>query len=99
MLGEEPNLVINEQTAVIETFPQHKIDERAIIHSTAKIAANVKIGPWTIIGPHVEIGADSEIGAHVIIKQHTKIGRNNKIHQYSSLGEDPLFLGYNGEET
>ena len=31
------------------------IDPNAIIHPGAKIAADVQIGPWTIIGDEVEI--------------------------------------------
>lgn len=91
--------VINEETTVVRNFSKNHIDNRAIIHPTAKIAEDVSVGPWTIIGPHVEIGAGSEIGSHVIIKQHTKIGCNNKIYPYASLGEDPLHLAYKGEET
>ncbi|MGA2655819.1 MAG: acyl-[acyl-carrier-protein]--UDP-N-acetylglucosamine O-acyltransferase, partial [Gammaproteobacteria bacterium] len=32
------------------------IDETARVHPSAKIAANVEVGPWTIIGADVEIG-------------------------------------------
>jgi UDP-N-acetylglucosamine acyltransferase len=75
------------------------VDERAIVHPTAKIADNVEIGPWTIIGPYVEIGAGTKIGPHVVIKEYTKIGCNNQIYQYVSLGESPQHVGYKGEAT
>lgn len=92
-------LVIKEQVINYPISQQHKIDERAVIHPTAKIAEDVTIGPWTIIGPYVEIGAGTTIGPHVVIKQHTKIGKQNKIHQFASLGEDPQHFGYKGEVT
>lgn len=75
------------------------IDERAIIHPDAKLAEDVRVGPYTIIGANVEIGEGTQIGPHVVIKGRTKIGRNNKILQFSSIGEDPQDLKYAGEDT
>jgi UDP-N-acetylglucosamine acyltransferase len=75
------------------------IDERAIIHATAKISANVTIGPGAVIGADVEIAEGSWIGPHVVIKGPTIIGRENKIFQFSSIGEDPQDKKYCGEKT
>lgn len=75
------------------------IDERAIIDPSAKIAKNVKIGPWSIIGPQVEIGEGTQIGPHVVIKGATTIGKNNIIYQFASIGEDPQHINYKGEHT
>ncbi len=75
------------------------IDSQAIVHPEAKIADDVRIGPWTTIGPDVEIGAGCVIASHVVIKGPTKIGRNNQIYQFSSVGEDTPDLKYNGEPT
>lgn len=75
------------------------IDPRAIIDPSAKLAANVQVGPWTIIGPDVEIGEGTVIASHVVIKGPTVIGRDNKIYQFSSVGEDTPDLKYQGEPT
>jgi UDP-N-acetylglucosamine acyltransferase len=75
------------------------IDEHAIIDSTAKIAKNVSIGPYSIIGPNVEIGEGCVIESHVVINGRTKIGCNNKIFPFASIGEDPQDLSYKGEDT
>jgi len=75
------------------------ISEQASIHSTAKIADNVTIGPWSLIGPNVSIGEGTVIGSHAIIQEYTRIGRNNKISSYSLLGGDPQDISYNGEPT
>ena len=75
------------------------IDPRAIIDPSAKLAANVQVGPWTIIGPDVEIGEGTVIASHVVIKGQTVIGRDNKIYQFSSVGEDTPDLKYQGEPT
>lgn len=75
------------------------IDPRAIIDSSARLADDVSVGPWTLIGPDVEIGAGTVIASHVVIKGPTRIGRNNRIYQFSSVGEDTPDLKYKGEPT
>lgn len=71
----------------------------AIVDETAKLGENVSIGPYSIIGPDVEIGAGTEIGSHVVINGPTLIGEQNKIFQFSSIGEAPQDIKYNGEPT
>lgn len=75
------------------------IHPTAIISPDAKIGKNVEIGPWTLIGPEVEIGDGSWIGPHVVIKGPTKIGKNNKIYQFASVGEDPQDMKFRGERA
>jgi len=71
----------------------------AIIHSGAKLADDVEVGPYSIIGEHVEIGAGSVVGPHVVIDGHTTIGKNNRIFQFSSIGEIPQDKKYKDEPT
>ena len=75
------------------------IHQTAIIDPSARIAASVEIGPWTIIGADVEIGEGTWIGPHVVIQGPTKIGKDNKIFQFASMGEIPQDKKYNGEKT
>ena len=75
------------------------IHKTAIIHSNAKISKNVIIGPYTVIGSNVEIGEETEIQSHVNIKGNTIIGKNNKIYPFTSIGNHPQDLKFQGEET
>lgn len=75
------------------------IHSTAIIDSTAKIADNVHIGPYSVIGADVEIGEGTWIGPHVVIQGPTKIGRDNQIFQFSSIGERTQDLKFRGERT
>lgn len=75
------------------------IHETAIIDSSATIADDVSVGPYSIIGADVEIGAGCEIGPHVVIKGPTKIGKQNRIFQFSSIGEEPQDKKFIGEQT
>ena len=75
------------------------IDPRAIVDPSAKLAADVRVGPWSIIGPNVEIGEGTVIESHVIIQGPTWIGRHNHIYQFASLGCDTPDRKYKGEPT
>lgn len=75
------------------------IDSRAVVDSSAVIADDVKIGPFTVIGPDVEIGKGTIVESHVVIKGPTTIGRDNHLFQFSSVGERPQDLKYGGEPT
>ena len=75
------------------------IHPSAIIHPEARLGANVSVGAYSIIGAHVQIGADSWIGPHVVIEGCTRIGSNNRIFQFCSLGAEPQDKKYSGEPT
>ncbi len=75
------------------------IHPSAIIHSGAKLAADVKVGPYSVIGEYVEIGAGTEVMSHVVIDGHTRLGKNNRIFPFASIGLAPQDLKYAGEPT
>jgi len=75
------------------------IHPTAIIDPAARVAADVKVGAYSVIGPHVEIAAGCEIASHVVINGPTKLGQNNKIYQFSSIGEEPQDKKFAGEST
>ena len=75
------------------------VHAQAIVDPSAKLGANVIVGPWSYIGPGVEIGDGTEILSHVVVKGPTVIGRNNRIFQFSSIGEECQDKKYAGEPT
>lgn len=75
------------------------IHPTAIIDPKAELAADVEVGPYSIIGPDVCIDAGTTVGAHVTIEGPTRIGKNNRIFQFSSLGAAPQDKKYAGEPT
>ena len=75
------------------------IDQRAVIDPAAELAADVSVGPYTIIGADVEIGPGTSIGPHTVINGPTCIGRDNRIFQFGSIGEAPQDKKYAGEPT
>ena len=75
------------------------IHKTAIVDPNAKISSKVKIGPYCVIGSNVKIKEGSEIQSHVSIMGNTIIGKNNKIYPFSSIGNDPQDLKFEGEDT
>lgn len=71
----------------------------AMVHEEADLAADVSVGPWSIIGPGVAVGAGTVIGSHVLVERDTVIGRDCRIHHGAVLGTDPQDLKFEGEET
>jgi UDP-N-acetylglucosamine acyltransferase len=75
------------------------IHPAAIVDPGCQIAAEVEIGPYTIIGPGVEIGPNCRIEHHVNIERDTTIGPGCRIWPFASIGADPQDLKYRGEPT
>ena len=75
------------------------IHETAIISKNAKLGENVSVGAYSIIGDDVEIGDNTVIHSHVVVKGPSIIGKNNEIFQFSSVGEDCQDKKYAGEPT
>ncbi|WJG08524.1 acyl-ACP--UDP-N-acetylglucosamine O-acyltransferase [Aliiglaciecola sp. LCG003] len=75
------------------------IHQTAIIHPSAKLAADVQVGAYTLIDADVEIGSGTIIESHVVIKGPTKIGKNNHFFQFASVGEQCQDKKYAGEPT
>jgi len=75
------------------------IHPTAIISPDARLAADIEVGPYSIIGAHVEMGTGNKIGPHVTINGPTKIGNDNQFFQFASIGDAPQDHGYKGEAT
>lgn len=75
------------------------IHPTALVDPAARLAADVRIGAWSIVGPSVEIGSGTTVAEHVVLRGRTKIGARNRIFQFNSIGEEPQDKKYAGEPT
>jgi UDP-N-acetylglucosamine acyltransferase len=66
----------------------------AIIGSEAKIGTNVTIGPHTIVGDEVTIGDNTIIGANVVIEGAVLIGCDNRIGHGALIGGAPQDVSF-----
>ncbi|MDR2872292.1 MAG: acyl-ACP--UDP-N-acetylglucosamine O-acyltransferase [Xanthomonadaceae bacterium] len=75
------------------------IHPSAIVDPDAKLGLGVQIGPFSVIGPEVEIGDGCIIGPHSSFIGPTRIGRDNRFIGHIAVGGDPQDKKYNGERT
>jgi len=76
------------------------IHPTAIVSPQARLAADVKVGPYAVIGRDVEIGAGCEIGSHAVVEGPTIMGARNAVHPHAAIGRDPQDRKYRpGEDS
>lgn len=75
------------------------IHHTAIVHERAKIAIDVKIGPYCIVGADVELKSGVELLSHVCVDGITVIGEGTKIFPFASIGLEPQDKKYSGEKS
>ena len=75
------------------------IHPTAIVDPNAKIGSDCYIGPYCTIGKNVVIGDNNYLVSSVVIDGYTTIGDGNKIFPYAILGTDPQDLKFKGEAT
>jgi len=74
-----------------------KIHPTAIVDQTAKIGADVTIGPYVMIGAHAVIGARSAIASHVVIEANVAIGTDNVVDHAAIIGTAPQDISFSPE--
>ncbi len=73
------------------------ISPLASVDPSAKLPADVDVGPFCVIGPDVRIGAGCRLLNSVTLLGRTTIGNNNTFFPNSVLGADPQDKTYKGE--
>ena len=62
------------------------IHATAIVARDAKLGAGVKIGPCAVIEEDVTLGDGCEIAALAVIKRHTRMGARNRVAEHAVIG-------------
>lgn len=75
------------------------IHPTAIIGKNVKLGSKVEIGPYVIIDGNVTIGNNTKIYSSSLITGNTIIGDDNIIFSFCSIGSIPQDLKYHGEES
>ncbi len=71
------------------------IHPTALIAPNARLGANISIGAYSIVGPNVEIGDDGELHSSVVIYPFVKMGRANIVHAGAIIGGEPQDASFN----
>ena len=99
--GYLPNFRLSQIRNPKSAIPKsvRMIHPTAIVSPEAKIGADVVIGPYCRIGDRVTIGNGCRFESHVIVEGPTTIGENNHFFPFGTIGLQPQDLKFNGEDT
>lgn len=75
------------------------IHPTAVISPEAKLGANVRVGPFCVIGAGVELGDGCVLHSHVVLDGPSRIGRDNEFFPFAAVGGKTQDLKYVGEPT
>jgi len=83
----EPKLGFAKAAAWLLGIPRvaEGIHPTAVIASSARLGANVAVGPYTVIEDEVEIGAETEIGAFCFVGRGGRLGENCQLYPHVTL--------------
>jgi UDP-N-acetylglucosamine acyltransferase len=74
------------------------IHKTAIIHSSAKIAKDVTIGPYSVIGKGVTLSKGVKVASHCVVDGRTSVGSNTEIFSGAVVGSIPQDRKFKKEE-
>jgi UDP-N-acetylglucosamine acyltransferase len=75
------------------------IHPSAIVSPDAKLGENVRIGANSIVEGDVEIGDGTEIAYSAVIADGARIGNNCRIFSHATIATEPQDIKYKGEKT
>ena len=75
------------------------IHPSAVVDPTARLGADVHVGPFCIVGPDVELGDRVRLVSHAVVEGRTTIGSGTVIYPFASIGHPPQDKKYKGEPS
>lgn len=76
-----------------------EVHSTAVVAPGARIGANVKIGPYSVVGEDVVLHDNVELVSHVVLAGRSEIGADTRIYPFASIGHPPQDLKYQGEPS
>lgn len=64
-----------------------------LMHPSASIASDVKLGPGTVVMAQAAINSSSTIGRHAIVNTHASIDHDCRIEDFASIGPGAVLGG------
>ena len=64
-----------------------------LVHQTARIGTNAKIGEGTIVGAFTAIGADATVGKYNLIQSYTVVGHDSHLGDWNRIDTHVTLVG------
>lgn len=74
-----------------------EVHATAVVSAGARLGADVKIGPYSVVGEDVVLEDGVELVSHVAVAGRTTVGAGTRIFPFASIGHQPQDLKYEGE--
>jgi UDP-N-acetylglucosamine acyltransferase len=75
------------------------IHPTAVVEAGARVADDVRIGPYCVVSSGAEIGCGTVLANHVTIVGGVRIGERNRIFANCVIGGEPQDVSYRGSDT
>jgi UDP-N-acetylglucosamine acyltransferase len=76
-----------------------EVHPSAIVDAGARLAPDVRIGPYCVVGGEVTLDAGVELLSHVVVSGRTSIGAGTRIMPFACLGLPPQDRSFAGEPS
>lgn len=75
------------------------IHPTAVVDTNARLGVDVTIGAYCVIGPKVSLGDKVTLHSHVVMDGNTTLGANSEVFPFAALGCKPQHTRYDGEDS
>lgn len=65
------------------------IHKTAIIGENVKLGSGIEIGPYTIVEDHVQLGDACRLASHVIVRSGSQLGKDVSVDSFAVIGGSP----------
>jgi UDP-N-acetylglucosamine acyltransferase len=76
-----------------------RVHSTATVEVGAQLAADVEVGPYSLIGPEVELSSGVVVAAHAADNGRTRVAENTRIFSFAAIGGEPQDRAFTGEPT
>lgn len=83
----------HSRKACIDSLLSKGAEFISLIHKTARIGTNVRMGRGTLVGTYTTIAADAELGDYNFIQSLTIIGHDCKIGSWNRIDSQVMMVG------
>jgi UDP-N-acetylglucosamine acyltransferase len=75
------------------------IHPTAVVSGDVRLGSEVEIGPYAVVGDEVTLGPGTKVGPHAVIERWTKVGEGCTIGSSAVIGTAPQDVGYQGHRS
>lgn len=76
-----------------------EIHPTAVVAKGARLAADVRVGPFCVVGAEVRLDAGVVLHSHVVIEGRTHLAAGVEVFPFASVGHRPQDLKFKGEPS